>query len=268
MVRIIFYNIQYTTGQDGSLKNYLKVWKPVLAPKKVPEQIACFLREQNPDIVGFAEIDLGSFRVRNNNLVRYFRESLEFPYSVSNIKYLNSEKSMVRKLPYFSKQANSIISKHKLHFEKFHYFSCGMKRLVIETQFEFKKKNINVFLVHLALSKKERLIQLKELSEMLNCCENEYLLMGDFNVLKSGFDEFDEFFELCDRLIKPQVADDYLTYPAFKPKKALDFIFTSKGLRVNTVKVLDSQYSDHLPVQMDIDFRSFRLIEFFKRKFF
>jgi len=102
-------------------------------------------------------------------------------------------------------------------------------------------------LAHLSLSRKARCFQMEYLSRLIR----EYrhvILMGDLNC-SPGSRELSRFLRETD-LCMPY--SDLFTYPSWNPKKHLDHMLVSPGIKIGSVKVLNYPLSDHLPITMDV----------------
>ena len=84
------------------------------------------------------------FTAENGTAALAMAESLGRYHSFQS-KYCDSTR--VSSLPVMCKQGNAFLAKNSITQEKFHYFTNGVKRLVIELELE----DITIFLVHLAL---------------------------------------------------------------------------------------------------------------------
>ncbi len=253
MTRLILYNIQYFAGTRGNIGGYLQFWKMFVPPKYLDYVIANELKKLNPDILGLVEIDIGSIRAKRQNKVTFFKDFLEFKGAVERVKYTNKGFSrLFNSLPIIKKQANAIVSKEKISEIKYHQLNNGTKRMVIEATLNTPKR-LKLLLLHLSLGKKSRTKQLKQLVEIVKKIEEPLIVMGDFNIF-NGMNEIED-------LLKNTKLDYYphekkiMTQPTNKPSKSLDLILTSKEIEVKEYKVLDFQYSDHLPVMIDFNIK-------------
>ncbi len=50
-----------------------------------------------------------------------------------------------------------------------------------------------------------------------------------------------------------QDADNANTFPVKNPSKRIDYIFVSEGVKFSGQQVLQSTYSDHLPIIVDLE---------------
>ena len=241
-MKILLYNIAYSTGLKGSLRDYfLKFWRYLWARKKTLKKIAEFLQEQKADIVCLLEIDAGSIRNRFQSQVKMLADRLFCPFYFSKPKY--HPRSINRLIPTIRKQHDAILSMKK-GYHRVHYFRKGTKKLIQE----FIVENISIFLVHLSLLRKKlRKSQLKELTKILKKCPREYIICGDFNIFK-GLAEIQDFVKENNLyLVKKQA-----TFPSIKPRKQLDLILAKDTVAVKDSGVVQVPYSDHLPVWVEI----------------
>ncbi len=256
MVKVISYNIEYCEGIPGRWYQYLKLWKIFFPPKDLDQKIIQFLKKLKPDILTLIEVDTGSLRSRGRDEVKFIEEAMGLKSFVEKIKYpLLGWASLFHHLPILNKQANAIISRYKLTKTKYHIFHEGTKRMVIETTVNCPKP-VTLLAAHLALGGKTRAKQIKELIKIVNDIKNPVILMGDFNTFH-GESEIKELLQKTH--LKDKIALDKnsipLTEPAWHPTKRLDYILTSPDLKVNKYSVLHFNFSDHLPLMINFEFK-------------
>lgn len=242
-MKIVLYNIAYSTGLKGSLRDYfLKGWRYFWNHKKTIHSITQYLKEINADVICLLETDVGSLRNRFGNQVTTIANKLMLPFYVSALKY--GPTSWSRFLPTIRKQHDAVLSKLKGSVKK-HYLKSGTKKLVME----FRVADISIFMVHLSpLRRNLRKRQLQELGIILKKCDRPYLICGDFNIFK-GLEEIADF-KIKNNLKLVEVGN---TFPSFKPKIQLDLIMVCDSIRIKAAGVTKVLFSDHLPVWVEID---------------
>lgn len=99
----------------------------------------------------------------------------------------------------------------------------------------------------------ERLNQSKKIIEFIKTLKNDFILCGDFNLLPDT--ESISLFEKegYGNLIKIYDIKSTRTSYYDKPIKHADYIFVSKGIKVNDFKVLPHEVSDHAPLFLDFE---------------
>jgi endonuclease/exonuclease/phosphatase family metal-dependent hydrolase len=107
-------------------------------------------------------------------------------------------------------------------------------------------------LAHLALGEKTRAEQIEELIKIVNGIKNPVILMGDFNTY-NGESEIKKLLKETHLHHKFEMGkkSQTLTEPAYHPSRRLDYILTSKGIKVRNYEVLNFHFSDHLPLLVD-----------------
>ncbi len=237
-MRFVLYNIRYGTGggkMHSPFSGYLKRNGRTLG------QIGDFLHELNPDVAGLVEVDAGSYRTSRMNQAEILAERLGH-YHVYRSKY--AEKSLTSRIPVLSHQGNAFVVRDSDHKETFHYFDSGMKRLLIELEME----NVVFFLLHLPLGSRLRHRQLGDLYDLLQTIEKPCVVAGDFNALW-GEQEVRLF--LAATGLKNAHAANSPTFPSWRPKRHLDFIFYSPGIEIERCWMPKILLSDHLPIVCD-----------------
>jgi endonuclease/exonuclease/phosphatase family metal-dependent hydrolase len=241
-MKIVFYNIAYCTGLNGSWLQYLgKMWRFFWLPFRARNRIIETLEKEKADVICLAEVDEGSFRNRFRSQSRHLAQKLLFPFFYTQNIY--RQWSMWKLMTLVRKQHDAILSHHPGQLKR-HEFSVGGQKLVLE----YVVGNISIFSVHLSVvSKKVRRQQLKELAEITRNCPRPHLVCGDFNIFK-GLEELRDFIRSTGlkRIIKKP------TFPSISPKQYLDIFLASPGIKVLRSGVVESYCSDHLPVWVEI----------------
>lgn len=244
-MRFLLYNIAYGTGGPRShAHGALTVHRYLQSCRHHMKFLGRFIRKTDPDIVGLVEFDGGSFRTGGINHAAQFARTLEHHYAYSS-KY--GRRSMARWLPLLRHQGNALFSKQEMQACENHYLPWGFKRLVMEGLIG----DIHVFLVHLALNRHTRERQLDVLGDLVGSCREPVILAGDFNTFE-GVSELDE---LTRKTGLTNVNSEHLpTFPAWHPRRQLDFILASDDINVRGFSVLKGiRLSDHLPLMLDFD---------------
>ena len=241
-MKIMFYNIAYGTGMNGSWKRYfVDVWRFFWLPYGIIRKMIKTLKQEKPDVLCLVEVDGGSFRNRFRCQARYLARRLLYPFYYSRAKY--GRWSIWRFMAMVRKQHDAILSRKGGKLRR-HLLKSGVQKLV----HEFVVDGISIFSVHLSvLSKKIRQRQLRELAEVLKKCPRPHLVCGDFNTNK-GLAEIREFIKktgLRHVIKKP-------TYPSISPSYYLDMFFASPGVKIKRAGVLNVTHSDHLPVWVEL----------------
>ena len=239
-MKLLLYNVCYCMGVGKGYKDYVLKNRRIKLDPEVLDQIACFIKQQDPDIVCLVETDSGSIRCRHVDQAEYIKEKLGFYSIASFCKYGDS---LLSSMPYFKHLGNSVLFKHKFGKVKKHNLKSGSKKLMIEVQIS----GLVIYLVHLSLSTGARKQQLMEITTIINKNKGPKLVLGDFNTFK-GDHELSQFMENTGLLI---ARHNLKTFPSWKPKKCLDHVLHSKDVNVGKISVPKVNLSDHLPIIVD-----------------
>lgn len=241
-MRFILYNIRYGTGGRQPLfpwSGYFRDTRDNL------QDLIGFMRPLDPDIVGLVEVDSGSLlRARRQNQAQQIAEALGH-YHAYRSKY-GEDGIAARHLPILNKQGNAFLTRDSIQNAHFHYFDRGVKRLVIELELE----EVTVFLVHLSLTFRIRHGQLRDLYDLVKDTEKPHIVAGDFNALR-GDREMDLF--MAATKLSSAYPAGMPTFPSWAPKRQLDFILYSSGIRIQKAWAPQVNYSDHLPLVCDFE---------------
>jgi endonuclease/exonuclease/phosphatase family metal-dependent hydrolase len=237
-MRLLIYNIRYGTGG----KHFMFPWSGYLRRTHHNlRSIIDFIRSVDPDVMGLIEVDEGSFRSRRQNQAELIARELGH-YHAYRSKY--AERSFARHVPILRNQGNAFLSRDTVNGERFHYFSEGLKRLVIELELD----GVTLFLVHLALSFRTRHHQLSDLYGLVKEARQPVVVAGDFNLFW-GDREVHLFMAATGLTSANPVGSP--SYPSWTPKRQLDFILHSPEVRSRRFWMPAVTYSDHLPLVWD-----------------
>lgn len=242
-MRFILYNIRYGTGSGWRFhtplpfSGYLK-----RTPEKL-DRIINFLRLERPDIIGLVEVDNGSYRSEKSSQAEDISQALDFKH-VYESKYPDS--SLAHYMPLLKEQGNALLTNQNIKDRDFHYFQDGVKRLVIELEFE----SFVIFLVHLSLKNRHRQYQLSDLYAMFENVDKPLIVAGDFNAFW-GDRELDLF--LAASGLTNANTKGWPTYPSRSPKRQMDFILHSPEIEIERLRIPHVRYSDHLPLVCDFE---------------
>ncbi len=239
----MLYNIRYAVGLGSPGRVPLPGARYLFGDSGALERITAFIKDQEPDIVGLIEVDIGSVRSGRINQAESIAKALGH-YSSYECKY--GESSMNQVLPILRKQANAFLAAPHVHGERFHYFDTGVKRLIIELELE----DVAVFLVHLSLKYRHRQFQLRHLYELIEKTSKPVIIAGDFN----AFWGEDEIFLFCKAAgLKSANVEKLPSYPSNAPRLELDFILYSEEIEITQFSIPQVELSDHLPLICDFE---------------
>jgi len=115
-------------------------------------------------------------------------------------------------------------------------------RSILEAKIDLGEKTISVLCTHLSVhSRKERLRQIGKLEGIIKRIEGSLILLGDLNASPDS----EEILRLRKILIDPSLGKGLVTKP--NEKRQVDYILV-RDLKVDEIKVLKSDASDHLPL--------------------
>jgi endonuclease/exonuclease/phosphatase family metal-dependent hydrolase len=240
-MRFLLYNIRYGTGHKKGFHlpvPYAGFFKKTAVNL---QRIIDFIREVDPDIIGLVEVDSGSYRSSNFCQADLIASELGLHYVVET-KYSN--RSIVHRVPIIRQQSNALLSKTDILTCTFHYFSQGVKRLIIKAELE----DVAIFIVHLSLKYRHRQNQLGQLYNLIQATDKEIIIAGDFNTFW-GSKELKLF--LAATGLQNANALGTPSHPSHAPYRQIDFILHSKGIRIDGFSIPDIQLSDHSPLICD-----------------
>ena len=240
-MKLLVYNIAYGTGSPRTaLQTSAGAARYLRTPERYFNAITHLVRHHQPDVAGFLETDNGSFRTGGSSQTAVLSELLKSPLNGPFFtKY--APDSYLSKLPYCRHQTNALLVRNNAGEDEWiDFMPCGAKRLILGCRY----KNVNILLVHLALTASVRKKQLQYLTKSVKAGE-KFIICGDFNTFR-GTGELDSFLQKCQ--LQSANINHLPTYPARKPAKELDYILYSPDIKLKSFRVLRFSGSDHLPL--------------------
>jgi len=221
-------------------------------------EIADFLKTQNPHVIGLQEV---VERDGTNTAVKL----------ADILGYQCTYYRAIDKNGFGVPQGNAILSSFPIIESKCHFLSDSNlyketaetePRIAVEANIQVKDETLTVFSVHLAYSHmfKEstmRDLQVDNLIKLLPMSKT--ILLGDFNShpdslymkkLNQVLSNTDDDLTSPTWTIYPF---DYQGFKEIELRHRLDYIFTSKDIKVESFKVETSKGSDHLPISAVIE---------------
>ena len=239
-LKLLSFNIQ--TGIDTrDFHEYVtKSWKQLLPLK---ERISNLNRiaslVQNYDLVGLQEVDSGSLRTGFLDQTEYLAHRARFPYWYRQVN---------RSLGKIAQHSNGVLSRIRPHSVDEHKLPGLRGRGAMLVELPTNREPLLVCIMHLALGKRARRLQLAYISELVGEY-SQLVVMGDFNC---GTDS-SELQDLVDNTHLQLPTEDLKTFPSWRPNRKFDHILISESLRLKKTHVLEHTHSDHLPICVEIE---------------
>ena len=212
------------------------------------DQVADFLKKSEADIIGLQEV------VDNdpNRDIISFLKRLGYENVFDSVEHSWGGKVY--------RDGPAIFSKHKIIRSETHILSQNDKRAAVQADIIVGDKTLQVFSTHLIHThQKGSEEQDLQVSNLIKKLPTEYtILMGDFNATpeSSVIKSMQKVLVNSD----PSSTPTWSAYPEgcriCNPQKldtCLDYIFTSKDLKISSFKVEESKASDHLPISVLIE---------------
>ena len=246
--KILFSNIGYAKGIDGSLRQHVNLFGrhfycAVPVQEQVLRQVKTIIDAERPDLCCFVEIDYGSIHAAGLNQIDILKDA---DYCFHDITGKYGQGSLLSRMPLHMGKGNGFLARREIPFERL-YFTQGAKRLVYRMQLD---AGLSVFFSHFSLSKKVRARQLEEMGEFIRREKGEVALLADFNIL-DGFSELAPILKAC-RLNVLNKEEEH-TFTFHSRKLALDLCLCTDGLRDRAkLKIVPQPFSDHAALLLEL----------------
>jgi endonuclease/exonuclease/phosphatase family metal-dependent hydrolase len=233
-IKVMTFNIHHGRGIDGKLD--LK-------------RIAQVVRDSEADLIGLNEVDR-NFSRRSHYLdqITWLAEHLQMHWAFGTTLALRR-----RKAKPFRKYGNAFLSRYPILSHKnylFDFYPALIEgRALLEIMVEMNQVPLKLFVTHLSLTS---FLQKKQIDFIIKKITDESLpviLVGDCN-MKPGSKGWKKITRHLTDVCRADGKGSYYTFPSFRPKSQLDYIFVSRDFQVAAVHVMKQrpEASDHLPL--------------------
>lgn len=239
-LKLLSFNIQ-TGVETLDFHEYLtKSWKHLLPLRERISnlnRIASLI--ENYDLVGLQEVDSGSLRTGFLDQTEYLAHRAKFPYWYRQVN---------RSLGKIAQHSNGVLSRIRPHSVDEHKLPGLRGRGAMLVEFPTNREPLLVCIMHLALGRRARKLQLAYISELVSEY-SQLVVMGDFNCgTKSR-----ELLDLVENTHLQSPTSELNTFPSWRPYRKFDHILISESLILKETQVLEHTHSDHLPICVEID---------------
>jgi len=240
ILRILSYNVQVGIKTSRPHQYLTGSWRHVLpCAKRLGNLDLAAQVMKDFDIVGVQEVDAGSLRSNFINLTEYLSERGNFPYWHHQVN---------RRFGRLAQHSNGLLS----HFHPAEVRDLRLPGLIpgrqaILARYDSGGDTLAVIVVHLALSRRARLMQMDYLADIVNSYPHA-VIMGDMNCRHDS----KEMQHLIRHTRLHEPIKDLHTFPSWRPQHNIDHILVTSELTVSKVRELEHFGSDHLPMMMEV----------------
>jgi len=225
----------------GSVQRYgdyvTKSWKHVLPTRGTRgnlDQFAGLLADF--DLVGLQEADAGSLRSGFVNQTQYLAEAAGFPF------WSHQEN---RKIARFAASSNGLLTRREPDEVLDYPLPSRIPgRGALWVRFGSGARELVIVIAHLSLGPAARRAQFAFLADLIGTRRN-VVLMGDLNCSAQSA-ELKLLYRHTELL--PPADTPPATFPSWRPRRAIDHILTTAGIRIDRLWTLPHPVSDHLPL--------------------
>jgi len=230
------YNIQVAIGSHRlrhMLSHGLRYLMPHGQSEPNLQRIARVI--EAADIVALNEADAGSIRTRYVNQAEFLCEAAG---------YQHCDQMITRDLGKLAQHSNSLLSRFTaVRIIRHRLPRPNDGRGVLEAHYAIDDRQLVVLVTHLSLSQRVRQHQVRYLADIIQQYES-VVLMGDMNCsLKAP-----EMAYLINEVHLHGPRHSPLTYPSWRPSRAIDHILVTENMYISEVKAINEPLSDHLAV--------------------
>ena len=229
------------------------------------ENVVKQIKALYPDIICLQELSINGLANRNINTAEYVKDALNFHSYFVIAQHLHNDDDLgngiFSRFPVTKTSATFIQQPSDKPIDFAHE-----GRLYIEAELQINHKTITIGTVHSSYTPafKETEAKKKEVDNLLGIAEKkkgDFILTGDFNAIPESY-MVTEMDKLLDNLGPNKDQKTWTTkpfdYQGFKEDKLnwrLDYIFGTKDINAVSAEIIQTKYSDHLPLLVTIELR-------------
>jgi endonuclease/exonuclease/phosphatase family metal-dependent hydrolase len=231
-LRVMTYNIHVGVGMDKKLDL---------------QRVAEVINAEHPDLVGLQEVDRGVRRTEGKDEIAELAKLTGLNYAFAhNLDYQGGQYGV------------AILSRFaikEIDHRKYENRREAERRGMLRVEIQFAGRTVNFVTTHLDYQFDDgRVFETEQMLKFLEDVKGPLIVVGDFNDEPGGNAHKSMLTRFEDAWIGGKIKEQGLSYPADKPLKRIDYIFTRRSdrLRVKRSRIVTTLASDHLPVVADI----------------
>jgi endonuclease/exonuclease/phosphatase family metal-dependent hydrolase len=235
-IKVVSFNIEFCASVTRGYWQYLEfIWKYFLPHhREAIYEIVDVINDEKIDIATFTEMEGESYRTHHLSLIN----------TVSEMTYLKYNRFFsVNQLSKIGNRGNAIATRYEIISSENIKLKTSMEnRYLSVSKVDINGSIITVLTTQLALGKESRANELSQIAEIINETTGPIIFTGDLNT------QAEEELNIIKhtRLKRIETTD---TFPSWKPKRRIDYIFYSPDFVVVQSYVEDKTIaSDHLPI--------------------
>ncbi len=237
---LLSFNMQVGVGTKRYREYFTRGWRHVLPSQQVRDNLGRIGDLiAGHDFVGLQELDAGSRRSSYKNQLEWLADHAGFAYWRVQV---NRDLGPIAQhgLGLLSRYVPFSVSEHKLPGRL-----PGRGALI--ARFGTPDNALAVVVTHLALTPGSRTQQLAAICQLV-ATDEHVIVMGDTNCSAARLSADEALTASRLRVYEPALP----TFPSWRPRRGIDHILTTPGLRVVEAYVVDAHLSDHRPIHMRI----------------
>ncbi len=234
-LRVMTYNIHVGVGMDKKLDL---------------QRIAQVINDQHPDLVGLQEVDRGVKRTEGRDEIAELAKLTSMNYAFAhNLDYQGGQYGV------------AVLSRFPIgtiDHRKYENKREAERRGMICVEVDIAGKTINFVTTHLDYQYEDgRVFETEQLLQFLSAKKAPLIVVGDFNDEPTGDAYKLMLTRFEDAWLRSRAKGEGLSYPADKPVKRIDYVFTHQADRIRAKKawMVSTLASDHLPLVADLEIR-------------
>ncbi|HWN09245.1 MAG TPA: endonuclease/exonuclease/phosphatase family protein [Pyrinomonadaceae bacterium] len=228
------YNIHVGVGMDQKLDL---------------QRIAGVIKQEKPDLVGLQEVDRGVKRTEGKDEIAELAKMTEMHSAFAhNLDYQGGQYGV------------AILSRFpitKIDHRKYENKRVAERRGMLRVELNVSGRTVNFVTTHLDYQYDDsRLFEMEQLLNFLSGVKGPLIVSGDFNDEPTGSSYKLMLGRFEDSWTRSRTKGDGFSYPADKPVKRIDYIFTTpRTTKTKRAWIVNTLASDHLPLVADVEVR-------------
>ncbi len=233
-LRVMSYNIHVGVGMDKKLDL---------------QRIADVIKQEKPDLVGLQEVDRGVKRTEGKDEIAELARLTGMHFAFAhNLDYQGGHYGV------------AILSRYPItgiDHRKYENRRVAERRGMLRTEVNLGGRTLNFVTTHLDYQYADsRLFETEQLLSFLATVKGPMIVAGDFNDEPMGSSYKTMLGRFEDSWMRNRGKSEGFSFPADKPIKRIDYIFTTPGfVKTKRAWVVNTLASDHLPLVAEVEIR-------------
>lgn len=234
------------------------------------ENIIKVVKQINPDILCFQEVTIGSKFNNKKDVAKFIAKELGYNYNFSEAHKYEfpitpkgesnyGGNAIFSRFPIVKNSNFSIINPQDLSDLPYERRTCAVSEIKINTNKQIKVATSHASYNNKFIENREKIIEIQKLVNFFKQNNKDLIFSADLNITPNS-----RSVKLIEKVLKhcgpsyeeptwTTKAFDFMGFKEYKLNWRVDYVFATEDIKVISSNIVKTEYSDHLPIILEIE---------------